>query len=64
MDERLLALAVLGVIMVVLGLAGSGDESEVQSQASVYCDMVSINKQSHGENGWPDYKGIYEEACR
>lgn len=29
-----------------------------------YCEMVEMHIESQGENGWPDYKGNYSEACK
>lgn len=29
-----------------------------------YCEMVEMHIESQGENGWPDYKGNYSEACQ
>lgn len=57
--QGLIAIAalVLGVVIVM-----SGDyEDEKQIDAN-YCQMVKLHKDSDGENGWPDYKGIYQDC--
>jgi uncharacterized membrane protein len=56
----LLPFLVLGVMM---WSSGSADK-ELQTQQSTYCEMVEIYNISDGANGWPDYEGTYDEACK
>jgi hypothetical protein len=43
--------------------SGSADK-ELQTQQSTYCEMVEIYNISDGANGWPDYEGTYDKACK
>lgn len=57
MDERKVAIGMLGVVMVFLGLAGEGDYEDAVAQDKVYCDMVALHLQTGGEAGHPNYEG-------
>jgi hypothetical protein len=63
MDERMLAVGLLGLFLIGLGIAGEGDMREAEVQSREYCEMVELHIRSEGENGWPDYKNSYEEGC-
>ena len=63
MDERMLAVGLLGLFLIGLGMAGEGDMREAELQSKEYCEMVDLYIRSEGENGWPDYKNTYEEGC-
>lgn len=63
-DERKVAILALGIILVALGMAGQGDLAESETDATNYCEMVEIYKRTGGGNGWPDYRGIYQEVCK
>jgi hypothetical protein len=64
MSEIKLAVLTMGVILLFFGATGSGDMQEEERQLASYCKMVSIHIESGGEEGWPDYKGNYSEACK
>lgn len=49
---------------ILFGLVGSMDFQEEERQAEQYCGMVKLWKQTNGQQGWPDYDGIYDTACR
>lgn len=49
--------AVFAILLVALGLVGTGDLEEAERQEAQYCSMV---KSGH----WPDYNGNYKELCR
>ena len=59
--EAVIFIAAVLFVMGLLNYFSVEDRSLVDVK---YCDMVSIYKQSYGENGWPDYKGNYEELCK
>lgn len=40
------------------------DYQDEVKQQSYYCEMVELYKSSDGENGWPDYKDIYQTECK
>jgi hypothetical protein len=49
--------AVFALLLVALGIVGSGDLDEAERQEAQYCSMV--------ESGHcPDYNGNYKELCR
>lgn len=50
----------IGMLVVTL----MGQEEIERKQLQNYCDMVDIYKDSEGENGWPDYKNIYDKDCK
>jgi len=64
MSEIKLAVLTMGVILLFFGATGSGDMKEEELHLASYCKMVSIHIESGGEEGWPDYKGNYAEACK
>lgn len=64
MSEVKLSLLVLGVLLIVLGIAGDGDLEMAETQAGNYCHMVALYRRTNGENGWPDYRGDYAEVCK
>lgn len=39
------------------------NQGEVRKERAQYCEMVDIYTSSSGENGWPDYKKVYDEDC-
>jgi len=59
---RVLA-TIAGLILfsAVMGLVGTADVEEEKRQQESYCEMVKIWHDTHGESGWPPYKG--EEQC-
>lgn len=63
MDERMLAVGLLGLFLIGLGITGEGDIREAEVQSREYCEMVELYISSEGENGWPDYKNSHEEGC-
>ena len=59
---------VVGIITVIafVGVflyASMSDSEESLEAESNYCEMVTLHIDSKGELGWPDYKGIYSNAC-
>ena len=60
MIERVLMGAVVAACLAGLYVT-SGDQSEAERQAALYCEMVEIWDQTDGEYGWPPYKGECEE---
>lgn len=54
--------AILAGLM-LLGVMGTMDAEDEQAQLRRYCEMVKLHKQDQSV-GWPDYDGIYHEACK
>lgn len=57
----------VGVILaVVLMFAGWAIDQpdELEQEQALYCEMVETFKTTGGEYGWPDYRGVYERACK
>ena len=58
-----LGIAVTCAFMALLAIMGmSGDYEDHKQTEAHYCDMVQMHRDSGGENGWPDYKGIYQHC--
>jgi len=58
-----LGIAVSCAFIALLAVVGmSGDYEDHKQMEAHYCDMVQMHKDSGGENGWPDYKGIYQHC--
>lgn len=58
-----LGIAVSCAFIALLAVVGmSGDYEDHKQMDAHYCDMVQMHKDSGGENGWPDYKGIYQHC--
>ena len=58
-----LGIAVTCAFMALLAIMGmSGDYEDHKQMEAHYCDMVQMHRDSGGENGWPDYKGIYQHC--
>ena len=49
--------------LILFGLVGAMDAEDEQAQLEHYCEMVKLHKQDQS-TGWPDYDGIYNEACK
>ena len=66
--EYFLLLAAV-ILLTSLQLLRSGTAQEITASDD-YCEMVSLwyetggTDTQEGEFGWPDYRGIYEEACK
>lgn len=39
-------------------------DDEPQQTNNLYCEMVEINKDTGGEDGWPDFQQNYDEMCK
>jgi hypothetical protein len=49
------------LILVVMGLVGSGDYQEAVLLQKEYCANLAVWDASGGEDGWPPYQG--REVC-
>jgi len=54
--------AIMVILSVVVLMMFFGVEDRPMTDSN-YCEMVEMHIESQGENGWPDYKGSYSEAC-
>lgn len=57
------ALAGIGAAAIISLIALMFLPDPIDLDARQYCEMVGIYKQTGGEYGWPDFKGIYDEEC-
>lgn len=58
-----LGIAVGCAFIALCALVGmSGDYEDRKQMDAHYCEMVKLYKNSGGENGWPDYEGIYQNC--
>lgn len=58
---KAVVIIILAVGFLACGLRATKDVDVVEDR--LYCDMVQQHKESGGEVGWPDYKGIYDTEC-
>jgi hypothetical protein len=65
LEKENLVVGIITVITIVgIFLYTSMSDSEESLEAeSDYCEMVTLHINSDGALGWPDYKGIYSNAC-
>ncbi|UOF81077.1 hypothetical protein [Caudoviricetes sp.] len=57
MVEALKYAAAITVIVLAFGIVGKEDYEEELRQVQHYCEMVKINEQTNGRDGWPAYNG-------
>lgn len=60
----LIKLLALAVIFVGYSVVSTADVEDAKVAQRHYCDMVTIYKSSNGEQGWPDYKRIFDKVCK
>ena len=63
MSEDIWALILVAIFSVVFGLVGKSDYQVAVDEQRLYCQQTLLFKQTGGQSGWPDYKGIREEVC-
>jgi hypothetical protein len=65
LEKENLVVGIITLIVVIsIFLYASMSDSEASLEAeSDYCEMVTMHIDSDGALGWPDYKGIYSNAC-
>jgi hypothetical protein len=51
------------VFVVLAGAAGRVDYEEELRAEQAYCDNVKLYKDSRGQQGWPDYRELYNTMC-
>ena len=51
------------VFLLLAGLAGQSDYEDAVREEAVYCANVKQYKASGGEQGWPDYRDVYNTMC-
>ena len=54
--QKLFYVSATFVILLLMGLVGTGDYEDQLAEQRFYCEQVS-------EGHWPDYKNIVAEAC-
>ena len=58
-----------GIILVILmltalGIVGQGDYEEALLVEQEYCEMVDLWGQTNGRDGHPDWRKLYQQACK
>lgn len=55
----------VGVVAVMLlaGIAGQSDYEMALLEERAYCANVALYHASAGEQGWPDYRLLYNSMC-
>lgn len=61
--NKLTAFLIVVCIVLIMMFIGSLEEQDQAMGLENYCQMVELYKQTDGENGWPDYRNIYESNC-
>lgn len=54
----------MGIVIILLALfavCGQLDFNDERTEDALYCEMVKLYRE--GGEGWPDYKGIFKDAC-
>ena len=59
----IIVLLIVGLAVLAVTLA-DGQPDELDQEQALYCEMVTTHKATGGEYGWPDYRGVYERACK
>jgi hypothetical protein len=54
---------ILVLLVLALSYVGKMDFEDAVLQQDHYCQMVKLHKDTNGDAGWPDYKGIYDQSC-
>lgn len=63
MNKKQLNVLLIGGLMLLMIFAFTLDDiDEAAEDDKAYCGMVKDYKESHGQRGWPAFKG--EEVCR
>ena len=57
MKNTLIALAVLTVLFMVMGFAGTMDYEAEAAEEKMYCEMVEAGN-------WPDYNNNFNDICK
>ena len=53
-----------GVVFLLLaGIAGQSDYEDAAREEALYCSNVELYKATGGEQGWPDYREVYDTMC-
>ena len=56
---------IVGMLIFVLlaGIAGQSDYEDALREEQLYCTNVELYKATGGEQGWPDYREVYNTMC-
>jgi hypothetical protein len=59
------AVLIIGIVLVLFafGIAGQGDYEEAVLQQDIYCEFVELWEKTDGQDGHPDFRGVYDETC-
>ena len=53
-----------GIALVVLVNLPEPQADDLAKEQSLYCGMVQTFKETHGQYGWPDYRGNAAKVCK
>ena len=51
------------VFLLMAGIAGQSDYEDAAREEALYCENVALYKASGGQEGWPDYREVYNTMC-
>lgn len=51
------------VFLLLAGVAGQSDYEDAAREEAVYCANVKQYKDTGGQEGWPDYREVYNTMC-
>lgn len=58
-----LAIGLLAGAVVYTAGSAIDMQQDQRTEQKEYCEMVTLNIDTGGKNGWPDYRGIYLKDC-
>lgn len=61
--NAMLLVAVVAVTIMTLDHA-RGVPDELAREQQTYCEMVQTFKETNGQYGWPDYRGVARKVCK
>lgn len=53
----------VAVLLVMAGIAGASDMEDAVRQEQLYCENVTLYIETDGQQGWPDYRELYNTMC-
>ncbi len=65
MNPLNLMIALAMVLLTIMTLDHArGVPDELDRDQATYCEMVQTFKETNGQYGWPDYRGVAREVCK
>jgi hypothetical protein len=62
-QDKITIFGSLAVLLVMAGFAGASDLEDAVRQEQLYCENVALYIKTDGQQGWPDYRELYNTMC-